>query len=58
MNDIISIPEDFSSYTAESSNEIDLHDKSCCTDLSIVHYIFSNRTNNENVFFFNKIIKR
>ena len=45
--DIISILEDSSSNATESLNEIYLDDKSSCTDLSIVKYIFQNRTNNE-----------
>ena len=46
INDIISIPEDFSSNTPESSNENSSHYKSSCTDLSVVHNIVRKRTNN------------
>ena len=48
MTNIISILEDSSSNTTESSNEMNLHDKPSCTDLSIVQHIVQNRTNNEN----------
>ena len=44
MTDIISIPEDSSSNTTGSLDKINLHDKSSCTNLSIVQ----NRINNEN----------
>ena len=44
---MISIPEDSNCNTTEPSNKINLHDKSYCTDLSIVHHIVRNRTNNE-----------
>ena len=48
MTNIISVLEDSSSNTTESSNEMYLRDKSSCMDLSIVHQIVANRTNNEN----------
>ena len=57
MTNIISIPEDSSSNTTESANEMKLHDKSFCTDLSTLHHIVTNRTNNENNSFDENSIK-
>ena len=48
MTDIISILEDSSGNTTESSNKNNLHDKSSCTDLYVVHHVVRNRTNNQN----------
>ena len=48
MTDIILTPEDSNNNTTESSSKMNSHDKSSCTDLSIVQHIVANRTNNEN----------